>query len=111
MELMPLELAEFKFGDAAIQVRTRASVGDKLAVDKLVQQAMRSGSIDAMPDLGRAMVRLFVHGWTGVTLGGKPAPYSYELLEGGLPAALADDFMPALCKFVATNVDILKQPA
>jgi hypothetical protein len=108
MEIMKKELADFAFQDIVFHVRTRATVGDKLALEKLSAEAINDIHNGALPKMGREVVRIFVDGWTGVTVDGKPAPYSYELLESGLPADIADELMPALCRFVAANVDILK---
>ena len=57
------------------------------------------------------MVRyLMFDGWHGVTIGGKPVLYRYDLIEHAFPAHMAKDLVLPLAKFIAENVDILKSP-
>lgn len=108
MELLKQELVNFKFKDITFFIRKKASLGDKLFVEALMTEALSAKSITQIPKIGKNLIRQFVCGWDGVTQDGKAVPYSYEILETGLPAELADELIPQLCQFVANNVDILK---
>ncbi len=108
MEVMKQEFATCEYKDIKFTFRTKASISDKLAKDKLLAEALKAGSIEAMPRIGKGIVKMFLHGWEGVTLDGKPVPYSFDTLEHSFPAEIADELMPLLVKFVKDNVDILK---
>lgn len=112
MELMKNELATFTFQDIKIHVRTRASIADKLAMELVEAEGaeqLRAGAAmgDALGSMGKKVVGIFIDGWEGVTVDGKPAPYSFDALMHGFPAANAADLLPALCAFVNEHVDIL----
>lgn len=112
MELIKPEVARFEFKDIVFLVRSKATLGDRMAIEALTVgaiQAVKAGGIEGLPKLGREIVKLFVCGWEGVTLDGKAVPYSYDLLVSSFPADIADELMPQLCKFVAANVDVLQQ--
>lgn len=108
MELMKDELAEFIHKDITFFVRTKANIRDRISLDVLTVEALKSKTVAEIPRIGKEIVKMFICGWRGVTLNGQPTAYSYELLETGFPAAMANELMPALCRFVAANVDILK---
>ena len=110
MELVKDTPARFEHSDLVLLVKTKASVGDKMAVEQLLANIRNARTIDNLPKTGKELVRLFVVGWEGVTQDGKPVPFQYDLLYSGLPAALADTLMPALYKFIQANVDILTKP-
>lgn len=108
MELLKLETASLTVQDVTFICRTKSSIGDKLRVDALVAGALQAKSIEVMPMIGLALVRLFLCGWSGVTLNGEPVPYSFDLIESSFPADMTDILIPALVKFVKESVDILK---
>lgn len=102
MEIITGELAEFVHKDVTVFVRKRASMNDSYAI-----HAIRKAYPNDLAAQGRAMIRLFVVGWKGVTDKGAEVPYSYEMMETALPVMEAVVLVPELCKFIAANVDIL----
>lgn len=108
MELMKTEVVEFQFRDIKFLFRSKATVGDKYAIEKLIADALKARATEAVPRLGKEIIKLFLCGWEGVTLDGKPVACSYELIESSFPAEMADELIPALVKFVRESVDILK---
>lgn len=113
MELLEQRRAAFKFRDATLFVRTAATAGDRLALDRIdadAEAALRAGATPALvlAAMGERIVELFLDGWEGVTVGGKPAPYSFAALKGGFPAECAKDLFSGLGRFINENVDVLK---
>ena len=99
-------VAQFPVGDAVVFVRCRATALDRSIFDALVGQASKELIRGGAPRISRDLAQLFVCGWNGMTVGGRPAPYSWSILEEVLPP----DAALALERFVAESVDILKQP-
>lgn len=109
MELVDEGTVFFEFEDIKIHVRSKASAEDAMQLEALSAEAVQNVHLGKLPKMGAEIVKMFVTGWTGVTRAGVPVPYSYDAMVKGLPAAKADTFMPALCRFVAANVDILQK--
>ena len=91
--------------NACIFVRTKANDLDKVIFNQLVKDAARELINGGSPRISKDLARLFICGWSGFNSGDHFVPYSWDLLEATIPA---DEIRP-LEKFVAANVDILKQ--
>ena len=113
MELLKKERAELKIADVCLFVRTRATIADKLALERIESRGAArlragDGSAEVLAWMGEQMARLFVDGWSGVTVDGQAVPYSFDRLMDGFPAAMAAELIPKLSQFIAENVDVLK---
>lgn len=111
MELFkPQAPLEFKFEDVTFLVKARAVDADRLEV-------WGSGEVDngrivsRRAEFVKALIRCFVLDWRGVTIDGKPAPYSVELFFKAFPSgeAGAPNVFLAISDFILSNTDIFKK--
>jgi len=105
MELDPGTVVLFHVDDAVVFVRAKANELDHVLFDALMKRATRELIAGGTPSLSRDLAKLFVCGWDGVSCGGRPVPYSWQVLE----SAMGREIVDRLAKFVADNVDILKK--
>jgi hypothetical protein len=104
MEIKQGLIARFAYKDASILVRAKASDIDRKVFEAMKQGALRTLLEGGSPRISRDMASLFVYGWEGVELAGRPVPYSWPLLEQVMEPEAVDE----LAKFVSQTVDILK---
>ena len=91
----------YPYKDIKIFVRSKATAGDKFAIEESGKFNVKTGKFDFnMVDFYRILVERFVIGWEGVTDGAKPVPYSFEAL-GNLPIDSEQDFIIKLGMFIA----------
>lgn len=104
IELIDQGLKLVEAGGISFKVKTKACAKDAFELRRIAPLKASDPT-----QYGRELVRLFTTGWEGVVVGGKPAPFSYLLMETGLPHSAVDTVWPVLAQFILNNVDILKQ--
>jgi hypothetical protein len=101
----------YTYKDIKILVRSKATAGDKFAVEESGKFNSETGKFDFnMVEFYRILVRRFVVGWEGVTDGGKPVAYSYDALSS-LPIDHEQDFIIKLGMFIADKTGFSKVEA
>lgn len=109
MELLKLDerLEEWKHGDVTFYFRPSISGGDKFNLTTAGVLAEDGHVVYKPMELYRALVKIFVTGWDGVTENGKKVPYSYELLSTRFPAS-DEDMILKLGLYIGQKTGILK---
>jgi len=110
MELLKLDdrPAEYTWDQVTFFFRTKVTVGDKYAVDSAGVVTTGDKITFTSTEFYKAMIRVFVTGWKGVTENGKDAPYSYDTFMNRLPASMADDLVMKLGYEIAKTNGFLK---
>lgn len=100
--------ARYEWKDGVVFLyRTKVTTEDKYAVDT-AGQLMKDGTIQFNPwDFYRSLIKVFVIGWEGVTVDGKPAPYSYDAFSR-LPADPDQDIVMKLAIKIAQDTGFFK---
>lgn len=114
MELMSKpQTVKCQYKDVTFLVKSRATAYDKFLISMSPAGEVKGNEVKFTNRIAffRVLVERFVVGWEGVTLDGKPAPYSFELLESSFPSSADDDVFIRLGSFVIENTDVFKRDA
>jgi hypothetical protein len=95
----------FSVGDVKFFIRASATVRDKFAVDMTGTYENGVFKMDRVAFYHK-MIELFVEGWDGVTMDGKPVPYIFATFMDSFPADPTQDVVLKLGSFIATETGI-----
>ena len=101
--------AEYNLGDVALVVKTEANEDDRLQVAFAGRRKGDPWSAEQSANFMRLVCRLMVVGWKGVTQGGQPVDYEFELLKH-LPRPHGKNLFLDLGMFIIKETDIQKGP-
>jgi len=108
MELVkPKEPLAFKYKDVTFMVKAQAVDSDRLEFLSAGQIDGRRMTIPAA-EFRRALIRSMVIDWRGVTLDGKPVPYSFETFMTLFPRHehKGRSVIEDLCGFIIEKTDL-----
>jgi hypothetical protein len=110
MELLKDKKTEtYEYKDVKFKVRTEITVGDKYELDTAGTITEGDKIVFKPWELYKALIKLFVVSWEGVTRDGKNVTWSYETFMQSFPTdGTGDDLVMKLGGFIAEKTGALR---
>jgi len=99
---------EFKYHDVTFLIKGSATAADKMDL-ALGGRQEGDKTIYNSAEYCRALVRLFVVGWKGVTFEGKEVPYAFETFCEHFPHVHGDNAFVKVAAFIVEHTDVKKE--